>query len=258
MKRQTTNFAPLTAVALVIVTAVAVMAIMPRLRPIGAMPADERGNVKMYSMDVSADDTGDYFTNGQDYFIYDSGVRLAIVRGAYDQAISIAQVTNDHIALVADQSQIPLHQGEIIIVDRGNGAVTATGDHGDFWGLLNDTHLIFTDDATGITSLNLLSFSADGEESIELGKNYGVNQVEVSPDGSYIVVAVATQYGQYTEYGKLLSVNLEERTVTELSQMSVATPEGPDLPFDDVIKGFTGDDVVNFQLGSTTATFELK
>ena len=263
MKKRDSNkgaaqFAPLTAVALVIVTAVVVMMIMPRLRPIGAMPADERGSVKMYAMDVVAADEGNYYTNGYDYFIYDDGVRLATVRGAYDEAISIAQVTQDHVALVVDQSQIPLHQGNVLLVDRDNGAVQATGDHGLYWGVHNDEHLVFTNDATGTTSLDLLSFDSEGEESLELGKNYYVNQVEMSPDGSFIVVAVATQYGAYMSYGKLLSVHLENRTVTELSQLSTQTSEGPDLPFDDVIKSFTGNTLVNFALDSTTGTYELK
>lgn len=258
MKNHSSNFAPLVAVALVVVTAVVVMQVMGRIRPIGAMPADERGSVKMYAMETTGDEQ-DFYHNGSDYFLYDGGVRLATVRAAYDESISIARVTASDIALIVDGDQTTLHSGLTLLVDRSNGAVMTTGNHGSFWGVTNDEdYLIYADESSGETKMVLKSFGEASDKEFSLKHGYGVEQVELSPDGTFMVIAAIWYPTGNMNYGKLLSVNLATGAVTELSTLSAEMFDGPGLPFTDVIVGFTDNTHVNVALESTTATYELK
>lgn len=258
MKKYSSNFAPLVAVALVLVTAVVVMQAMGRLRPIGAVQTAEVGNVKLYAMEATGD-AQDFYHNGEDYFIHDSGVRLATLGAGYEETFAIARVTDSDIALVVDSGLVPLHQGNTFLVDRGNGAVTSTGSHGLYWGTTNDeTYLIYSDDSSGLTKMVFKSFSEISDEEISLGGGYGVEQVELSPDGEFMVVAAVWYPTVSTNYGKLLSINLESGAVVELATLSAAMTDGPELPFDDVIIDFPTSSSVSANVAGRTTTYELK
>lgn len=258
MKNHSSNFAPLVAVALVVVTAVVVMQVVGRIRPIGATLTAEEGSVKLYAMETLGDEQ-DFYHNGEDYFVFDGGMRLATIRAGYDQQVSIARVAESDIALVIDENPGPLSGGTTLLVDRDNGAVMTTGDHGSFWGATNDEdYLIYADGSSGETKMVLKSFGEASDKEFSLKHGYGVEQVELSPDGTFMVVAAVWYPTATMNYGKLLSVNLTTGVVTELSTISAKMVDGPDLPFGDVIVGFSDNTHVNFALESTTATYELK
>ena len=218
-------------IGVVVIAAVATLIFTDRYRPLGAMPADERGDAKMFVFDRPGD--------AKDYLLYDKGNYLATIRAGGDDALSIVRVRENEIMLVRDSIRTPFHQGNIVTVARADGTVTEHGEFGTYWGLTADeAFVVFSDadDESGMTSIHFESFDLDEDPSFPLAENILVEQIETSPDGTRMIIAVEhTETKSDAVLGSIYTLNIASGSVSRMASLSFGNPADVGHAYENII-----------------------